>query len=131
MSSSCRISKHSDTTAVAFPALDTDRKASRALVQQRVQVLIVGLGPAGTACGMESAKSGLDVLAIDRAHFPRDNICGDALSGDALRFLRENNLECRCVEWRRSFKTMDKMIGGIDRSAERFVRSLLRSVMLR
>ena len=98
MSSSCRISKHSDTTAVAFPALDTDRKASRALVQQRVQVLIVGLGPSGTACGMELAKSGLDVLAIDRAHFPRDNICGDALTGDALSFLGEDNLPSKIIQ---------------------------------
>ena len=92
MSSSCRTSKHSDSTAVQFPALDTDRKTSIALIQRRVQVLIVGLGPAGTACGMELAKSGLDVLAVDRAHFPRDKICGDALTGDALRFLRENNI---------------------------------------
>ncbi|QNJ18603.1 FAD-dependent oxidoreductase [Synechococcus sp. A18-25c] len=64
----------------------------------KVQVLIVGLGPAGTACGTESAKSGLDVLAIDRAHFPRDNICGDALTGDALRFLRENNLPSKIIQ---------------------------------
>ena len=92
MSSSCRTTKHSDTTAVQFPALNTARKTSMALVQRRVQVLIVDLGPAGTACGMELAKSGLDVLAIDRAHFPRDKICSDALTGDALRFLRENNI---------------------------------------
>ena len=46
---------------------------------RQVRVLIVGLGPAGSACGMGLADSGLDVLAIDRAHFPRDKICGDAL----------------------------------------------------
>ena len=44
-----------------------------------VQVLIVGLGPAGAACGMALAGSGLEELALDRAHFPRDKICGDAL----------------------------------------------------
>ena len=101
MTSSCRTSKHSGTTTVQLPALDTDRKTSRALVKRRVQVLIVGLGPAGTACGMELAKSGLDVLAIDRAHFPRDKICGDALTGDALRFLRENNIPSKIIQ--RSF----------------------------
>ena len=46
---------------------------------RQVQVLIVGLGPAGAACGMALAGSGLEVLALDRAHFPRDKICGDAL----------------------------------------------------
>ena len=46
---------------------------------REVQVLIVGLGPAGAACGMALAGSSLEVLALDRAHFPRDKICGDAL----------------------------------------------------
>ena len=46
--------------------------------ESRVQVLIVGLG-AGAACGMALAGSSLEVLALDRAHFPRDKICGDAL----------------------------------------------------
>ena len=81
-----------------FQDLDTDRKNSSAPVKRRVQVLIVGLGPAGTACGMGLANSGLDVLAIDRAHFPRDKICGDALTGDALRFLRENNIPSKIIQ---------------------------------
>ncbi|KZR85738.1 putative oxidoreductase [Synechococcus sp. MIT S9509] len=81
-----------------FPDLDTDVKKSSAPFKRRVQVLIVGLGPAGTACGMGLAKSGLEVLAIDRAHFPRDKICGDALTGDALRFLRENNIPSRIIQ---------------------------------
>ena len=50
---------------------------------------------------------------------------------DTITRTYENDLECRRVEWRRSFKTMDNMIGGMDRTAERFTRSLLRSVMLR
>ena len=42
----------------------------------------------------------------------------------------ENNLESRRVEWQRSFKEMDNMLRGIDRTAEQFVRSLFKSVML-
>ena len=45
----------------------------------KVKVLIVGLGPAGTACGMGLARRSISVLALDRAYFPRDKICGDAL----------------------------------------------------
>ena len=81
-----------------FTNLESDRKARSALVTRRVQVLIVGLGPAGTACGMGLARSGLEVLAIDRAYFPRDKICGDALTGDALRFLRENNIPSTIIQ---------------------------------
>ena len=98
MTSSCRTSKQSETTTVQFPDLESERKPSSAPVKRRVQVLIVGLGPAGTACGMELANSGLDVLAIDRAHFPRDKICGDALTGDALRFLKENNIPSTIIQ---------------------------------
>lgn len=42
----------------------------------------------------------------------------------------ESNLESRRVEWQRSFKEMDNLVGGIDHTAEQFARSLLRSVML-
>jgi len=54
----------------------------------QVEVLIVGLGPAGAACGMALARSGVNVLALDRAHFPRDKICGDALPLNAQRLIQ-------------------------------------------
>ena len=53
----------------------------------KVKVLIVGLGPAGAACGMGLANRGISVLAIDQAHFPRDKICGDALPLFAQRLV--------------------------------------------
>jgi len=39
-------------------------------------VVVVGAGPAGTACASALAREGLHVLLIDRARFPRDKICG-------------------------------------------------------
>lgn len=45
-------------------------------------VLIVGAGPAGSACALSLAGSGLKVALMDKASFPRDKICGDALSAD-------------------------------------------------
>lgn len=53
----------------------------------KVRVLIVGLGPAGAACGIGLANRGISVLALDKAHFPRDKICGDALPLYAQRLL--------------------------------------------
>lgn len=46
-------------------------------------VLVVGAGPAGSACATELAKQGWDVVLIDQSRFPRDKICGDALIPDA------------------------------------------------
>jgi geranylgeranyl reductase family protein len=39
-------------------------------------VLIVGAGPAGSACAWALRESGLDVLIVDKSRFPRDKICG-------------------------------------------------------
>lgn len=50
-------------------------------------VLIVGAGPAGTASAIKLAKSGLNVALCDKAIFPRDKICGDALSVDVINQL--------------------------------------------
>ena len=53
----------------------------------RCDVLVVGAGPAGSACAQWLARSGLDVLLVDQHAFPRDKICGDALIPDAHRAL--------------------------------------------
>jgi flavin-dependent dehydrogenase len=38
-------------------------------------VLIVGGGPAGSACAWKLRRAGLDVLVVDAAPFPRDKVC--------------------------------------------------------
>lgn len=48
-------------------------------------VVIVGAGPAGCAAGITLARSGFRVCVLDAATFPRDKVCGDALSKYALR----------------------------------------------
>lgn len=47
------------------------------------EVLVVGAGPAGSACALMLARAGLDVLLVDRREFPRDKVCGDGLIPDA------------------------------------------------
>lgn len=51
------------------------------------EVLVVGAGPAGSACAQMLARAGVDVLLVDRQSFPRDKICGDGLIPDAQRAL--------------------------------------------
>jgi geranylgeranyl reductase family protein len=53
----------------------------------RVDLAIVGAGPAGTAAAITAARQGLDVVVIDKARFPRDKCCGDGLTTGALRLL--------------------------------------------
>ena len=54
--------------------------------------IIVGAGPSGATCAMYAARHGLRVLLVDKAKFPRDKICGDAISGKSVTLLRELGL---------------------------------------
>jgi menaquinone-9 beta-reductase len=50
-------------------------------------VIVVGAGPGGATAAMLLAQKGYDVLLVDRASFPRDKVCGDAIPGRALDLL--------------------------------------------
>ena len=50
-------------------------------------VVILGAGPAGTTASIFLAKHGIEHIIIDKATFPRDKICGDALSGKVVAVL--------------------------------------------
>ncbi len=50
-------------------------------------IAIVGAGPAGSTLAALLARRGVDVALIDRDEFPRDKLCGEFLSYDALPIL--------------------------------------------
>jgi geranylgeranyl reductase family protein len=54
---------------------------------ERVDVLVVGAGPAGSATATHLARAGASVLLVDKARFPRDKPCGGGLTGRALKHL--------------------------------------------
>jgi geranylgeranyl reductase family protein len=51
-------------------------------------ILILGAGPAGATAALFLAKAGIRSTLVDKAVFPRDKICGDALSGKTVEVLR-------------------------------------------
>ncbi|MFN8155290.1 MAG: geranylgeranyl reductase family protein [Bacteroidia bacterium] len=51
-------------------------------------ITILGAGPAGTTAALALSKRGESAVLIDQASFPRNKICGDALSGKVLLTLK-------------------------------------------
>lgn len=50
----------------------------------KADVVVVGAGPAGSAAAAWAARTGREVLVIDKAQFPRDKACGDGLTPRAV-----------------------------------------------
>ena len=72
-----------------------------------VDVVVVGAGPAGVSTAVHLARSGREVLLVDKAVFPRDKCCGDGLTTGALRQLERLGLDPSFVP---SWKTVDDVI---------------------
>ncbi len=53
----------------------------------KTNVCIVGAGPGGAATALKLSYMGISCVLIDKAGFPRDKICGDALSGKVTTLL--------------------------------------------
>lgn len=74
------------------------------LLQKTVQhfdVIILGAGPAGSTCTIALQHSGLKVALLEKEIFPRDKICGDAVSSVTKRVLRQIDpeLERKLLEY--------------------------------
>ena len=58
-----------------------------AAARDGAEAIVVGGGPGGAATAWALATSGVDVLVLDRARFPRDKPCAEYLSPEASRIL--------------------------------------------
>jgi geranylgeranyl reductase family protein len=58
------------------------------VIEGASDILIIGAGPTGCAAGIVLRRAGFDVCVVDAAQFPRDKVCGDALSNDAVRAVK-------------------------------------------
>ena len=52
-------------------------------------IAIIGAGPAGAVTSIFLARAGVKHVLFDKAVFPRDKICGDALSGKSISVLKK------------------------------------------
>lgn len=62
---------------------------------EAAEVAVVGGGPAGAALAWKLARSGVDVLVMDRARFPRAKPCAESLSPEASRILHDMGILAR------------------------------------
>ena len=74
-------------------------------------VIIVGGGPAGSAAASYLAMEGKKVLLIEKAIWPRDKICGDAVGGKSLLHLAELGVKTR-IEKNPHFRVISIIFGA-------------------
>jgi menaquinone-9 beta-reductase len=65
-------------------------------IPEKIDICIVGAGPAGATTALFLAKMGIPHLLLDKDTFPRDKICGDGLDLKVMRVL--NQLDPRLVQ---------------------------------
>jgi geranylgeranyl reductase family protein len=77
----------------AQPASPGDASGTRPTEDHIHDVLIVGGGPAGSACAYWLAEAGWDVALVEKKVFPREKTCGDGLTPRAVRQIADMGLE--------------------------------------
>ncbi|MGC2744347.1 MAG: NAD(P)/FAD-dependent oxidoreductase [Candidatus Angelobacter sp.] len=58
-------------------------------------LIVVGAGPAGSACAITAARAGANVLLLEKDRFPRQKVCGEFVSPESLGLLHDFLAEAR------------------------------------
>lgn len=64
-------------------------------------MLVVGGGPGGCSAAGRLARSGHDVLLLEKKRYPREKVCGDGLTPRSVKALIDLGLESRLAEYHR------------------------------
>ncbi|MGW3040287.1 geranylgeranyl reductase family protein [Kitasatospora sp. NPDC001159] len=56
-------------------------------------VIVVGAGPAGSTAAYHLARTGLDVLLLEKSAFPREKVCGDGLTPRTVKQLVDMGID--------------------------------------
>jgi geranylgeranyl reductase family protein len=74
-------------------------------------VIVVGAGPGGSSAANFLARQGISTLLLDKSAFPRDKVCGDGLTPQAVYWLqRLGCAEAVLVETKGCIKSADIFI---------------------
>src|SRR5262245_34657379 len=57
-------------------------------MMERCEILVIGGGPAGSACAWRLCNAGRDVVVLDAAAFPRDKVCAGWITPQVVQDLR-------------------------------------------
>ena len=62
-------------------------------------VIVVGAGPAGSTAATYLARSGVDVLLLEKSTFPRDKVCGDGLTPRGVKQVLALGVDVSGSDW--------------------------------
>jgi len=58
-------------------------------MKEKFDLVVIGGGPAGSSAAITAARLGFNVLLLEAGSFPRQKVCGEFVSGEALSILAE------------------------------------------
>ncbi|MFJ4184646.1 geranylgeranyl reductase family protein [Kitasatospora sp. NPDC089509] len=64
-----------------------------ARAEDSADVIVVGAGPAGATAAYHLARTGLDVLLLEKSAFPREKVCGDGLTPRTVKQLVDMGID--------------------------------------
>ncbi|MBD0692828.1 geranylgeranyl reductase family protein [Streptomyces sp. CBMA123] len=64
-----------------------------ARTEDSADVIVVGAGPAGSTAAYHLARTGLDVLLLEKSAFPREKVCGDGLTPRTVKQLVDMGID--------------------------------------
>jgi menaquinone-9 beta-reductase len=71
------------------------QRVSHRKATEDAEVIVVGAGPAGSTAATYLARSGLDVLLLEKSGFPREKVCGDGLTPRGVKQLIDLGVDTR------------------------------------
>lgn len=71
------------------------------------RILILGAGPAGLAASIHLSQQRIHHIVLEKESFPRDKICGDALSGKVVQAVKSFN-----PDWMNELYTDNRFLGS-------------------
>lgn len=71
----------------------------------KTDVVIIGAGPSGCSASLYLSKLGGDHVLVEKDSFPRDKVCGDALSGKVV-----SQLKALYPKWIDEIKALDILL---------------------